>query len=194
MLKQETLVPHPVDPVNLVKIIRRAPPQVFSKGSSLWKRILYVQPLEMEVVMILPGARMETMKYGSSTSSLIDVVFLLLIYFMVTASLIKKEGDIGFMIPVADSVKIPDIPVEVLIEVHESGIVELEGQRFASTDRTLDDLIMQIAGLKQIAASQGSKFFVNIKPDPDALHFRIIDVMDACAYAKVETLGFAKSN
>ena len=144
--------------------------------------------------MILPGTRGEMLKYGSSTSSLIDVVFLLLIYFMVTASLIKKEGDIGFLIPVDDLGKVEDIPVEVLIEVHESGMVELEGQRFASSDRKLDKLITQIAGLKQIAASQGSKFFVNIKPDPDALHYRIIDVMDACAYANVETLGFAKSD
>lgn len=143
--------------------------------------------------MILPGARVETMKYGSSTSSLIDVVFLLLIYFIVTASLIRKEGDIGFMIPVTDTGKVPDIPVEVLIEVHESGIVELEGQRFASNDRNLDELVMQITGLKQIAATQGAKFYVNIKPNADALHYRIIDVMDACADAKVETLGFAKS-
>ncbi|WP_372797152.1 ExbD/TolR family protein, partial [Pontiella sp.] len=60
-----------------------------SKGSSPWKRILYVPTLEMEVMMILPGVRVATMKYGSSTASLIDVVFLLLIYFMITASLIR---------------------------------------------------------------------------------------------------------
>ena len=40
--------------------------------------------------MILAGARGEKMKLGQSTASLIDVVFLLLIYFMVTASLIKR--------------------------------------------------------------------------------------------------------
>ena len=52
---------------------------------------------------------------------LIDVVFLLLIYFMVTASLIKKEGDIFFVLPatVAQDEMI-DLPVEVIIEIHEN--------------------------------------------------------------------------
>ena len=33
-------------------------------------------------------------------ASLIDVVFLLLVYFMVTATLVKKEADLPFQLPV----------------------------------------------------------------------------------------------
>ncbi|MEI6891488.1 MAG: biopolymer transporter ExbD [Pontiella sp.] len=127
-------------------------------------------------------------------SSLIDVVFLLLIYFLVTASLIKKEADIGFMLPANVAVEdMQEIPLEVLIEIMADGVVQVEGMRFAFDDHTLNDLVGQVAGLKEIAASQSSPFFVNVVPDADALHRRIIDVMDACAAAGVNSLTFSKS-
>lgn len=127
-------------------------------------------------------------------ASLIDVVFLLLIYFIMTASLIKKEADIGFMLPANVAVAdMQEIPVEVLIEITDDGTVQVEGMRFNYDDRSLDDLVVQVAGLKEIAASQNSPFFVNVLPHADALHRRIIDVMDACAAAGVNSLTFSKS-
>ncbi|WP_372809198.1 ExbD/TolR family protein, partial [Pontiella sp.] len=56
----------------------------------------------------------EEAKLELQIAPLIDVVFLLLIYFMVTASLIKKEADIGFMLPADIAVQdMQQIPVEV---------------------------------------------------------------------------------
>lgn len=136
----------------------------------------------------------EDAKLELQVAPLIDVVFLLLIYFMVTASLIKKEGDISFMLPAnvaAD--EMVDIPVEVLIEITADGTVQVEGMRFARDDYALNDLVMQIRGLQAIAKSQRSPFFVNLLPHQDALHRRIIDVMDACAAAGVNSLTFSKS-
>ena len=45
--------------------------------------------------------QMEEAKLELQISPLIDVVFLLLIYFIVTAKIVKKEGDIPFMLPAA---------------------------------------------------------------------------------------------
>ncbi len=136
----------------------------------------------------------EDIKLELQIAPLIDVVFLLLIYFMVTASLIRKEGDISFMLPANIAQEdMVDIPVEVLIEITNDGTVQVEGMRFSRDDKTLDDLVNQIAGLKQIAKSQNSPFFVNVLPHQDALHRRIIDVMDACAAAGVNSLTFSKS-
>jgi biopolymer transport protein ExbD len=125
---------------------------------------------------------------------LIDVVFLLLIYFMVTASLVKKEGDISFILPanIAQD-EMVTVPVEVLIEIDADGTVLLEGMQFPESDHMLDELVNQVRGLKQIAASQKSPFFVNLLPHRNALHKRIIDVMDACAAANVDSLTFSKS-
>ncbi len=136
----------------------------------------------------------EDVKLELQIAPLIDVVFLLLIYFMVTAALVKKEGDISFMLPAniaADDMV--EIPVEVLIEITNDGSVQVEGMRFSRDDKALDDLVLQIQGLKQIAASQRSPFFVNILPHQNALHRRIIDVMDACAAAGVKSLSFSKA-
>ncbi len=125
---------------------------------------------------------------------LIDVVFLLLIYFMVTASLIKKEGDISFLLP-ADipPEQIIDQPIEILIEIQRDGVVEVEGRRFALEDRLLNELVLQLAQLKAIAKAQSAPFSVNLLPDAETLHDRVIDVMDACAAAGVKNLSFSKS-
>ena len=125
---------------------------------------------------------------------LIDVVFLLLIYFMVTASLIKKEGDISFILPASvPPTKMIDIPVEALIFILEDGTVEMDGLRFSATDLALDELSIQVAGLREIATSQQSPFSVTLTPHERARHARIIDVMDACAAAGAKNLSFGKS-
>ena len=137
---------------------------------------------------------LEPVKLELQIAPLIDVVFLLLIYFMVTASLIKKEGDISFVLPasVASSEAVT-LPMEVLIEIDAAGIVVVEGMQFAAEDILLDDLVNHVRGLKAIAQSQRSPFFVNVIPHRNALHARIINVMDACAAAKVDSLTFSKS-
>ncbi|MEN7973609.1 MAG: biopolymer transporter ExbD [Verrucomicrobiota bacterium] len=131
-------------------------------------------------------------KLDLQVSPLIDVVFLLIIYFMVAASLIRKEADIGFMLPMPSPEPIR-IPVEVLVEIAPDGAVEVEGMRFSKDDHSLNELAKQIAGLRKMAALQQSEFFVSIAPHNEALHRRVIDVMDACSAAGVEKLGFSKS-
>ena len=125
---------------------------------------------------------------------LIDVVFLLLIYFMVTASLIKKEADLAFMLPAKVETAEPImLPIEVLIEVTEMGDIMIEGMIFGQGTSNLDDLIGQLSQYRQAADSSGSELIVNILPDDKALHARIIKVMDACAAARVKNMSFSMS-
>lgn len=125
---------------------------------------------------------------------LIDVVFLLLIYFMVTASLIKKEGDISFMLPAQMDQSEPiDMPIEVTIEIAESSDVVVEGMVFDRNDRELDTLISRLVEFREAAESSGSELIVNIMPHDDVLHSRIINVMNACAVAKVKNASFSMS-
>lgn len=142
--------------------------------------------------MKLPGTYAD-LKLKLDVAALIDVVFLLLIYFMVTASLIRSEADMGFKLPAPDMPPMTDIPVEVIIEIQPDGRIELEGIQFSGSDAELKDLSGQIAGLKKIAAAQGSEFFINLLPHQEATHRRIIDVMDACSKAGVDSLVFSKS-
>ena len=125
---------------------------------------------------------------------LIDVVFLLLIYFMVTASLIKKEADLSFMLPAkVDTADPLSLPIEVLIEVTESGNIVINGMVFGKETNNLDDLIGQLIAFKEAADSSSSELIVNILPEDKALHGRIVKVMDACAAANVKNMSFSMS-
>jgi biopolymer transport protein ExbD len=145
-------------------------------------------------VNLRKNKRASDQKVELQIAPLIDVVFLLLIYFMVTASLIKKEADISFVLPASvPQDEMSDIPVEVIIEIDSDGTVILEGMQFAASDAMLNDMAEHIRDLKQVAASQNSPFFVNLLPHRDATHNRVVDVMDACAAAQVDSLTFSKS-
>jgi biopolymer transport protein ExbD len=123
---------------------------------------------------------------------LIDVVFLLLIYFMVTASLITKEADLSFMLPA--KVKSTDpvtLPIEVMIEVSDGGDISINGIVFGQEGGGLDDLISELISYKEAADASTSEFIVNILPTDKALHGRIVKVMDACAAANVKNMSFS---
>lgn len=123
---------------------------------------------------------------------LIDVVFLLLIYFMVTASLIKKEADLSFMLPAqVQSTEPITLPIEVLIEVSDVGDIMIEGMVFGKDEDNLNDLISELVTLKEAAASSSSELIVNIMPNDKALHGRVVKVMDACAAANVKNMSFS---
>ena len=138
---------------------------------------------------------LEEAKLELQISPLIDVVFLLLIYFIVTAQIVKKEGDIPFMLPAdVPQVEMIVIPIEARINIAKDNSVSLDGMQFTGSDRELEGLIEQIIGLRQIAEAQQSPFFVTLAPQPDTQHYRLIDVMDACSAAKVKNLTFAKKD
>lgn len=140
------------------------------------------------------SSQVEETKLELQIAPLIDVVFLLLIYFILTAQLIKKEGDISFMLPanVAPEQMVV-IPVEVLIQITEEGVVEVEGIRYSQDDANLSELVRQLSGLRGVAEAQRSPFYVNILPSHETEHRRVIDVMDACAAAGVKNLSFSKA-
>jgi biopolymer transport protein ExbD len=123
---------------------------------------------------------------------LIDVVFLLLIYFMVTASLVKKEADISFMLPArVDQSESIEMPIEVAIEIASEGDVVVEGMIFPRDDHDLDTLITRLMEFREAAESSGSELIVNILPAEEVLHGRIVDVMSACAAAEVRNTSFS---
>jgi biopolymer transport protein ExbD len=122
---------------------------------------------------------------------LIDVVFLLLIYFMVTTALIKKEADISFMLPAKVEQDEPlDLPMEITIEIAQGGQIMVEGVIFPASDRELLSLATRLTEFRQSAEMSGSELIVNIAPNDEVPHERIVDVMNACAIANVKNTSF----
>ena len=135
---------------------------------------------------------LEDEKVQLQIAPLIDVVFLLLIYFMVTASLVKKEADISFMLPATVTPSEPiTLPIEVQIEIDAEGDVAIEGMIFDRNDRDLEKMIVSLLEFRAAADSSGSELIVTILPDDAVLQRRVIDVMSACAIAKVKNTSFS---
>lgn len=130
---------------------------------------------------------------------LIDVVFLLLIYFMVTASLRKQEADLGILLPgvVAQS-RAVTMPDEQIVEVKADGTVVLNskryGRRLAEDQRErpqdLPGLAATLARYRQAAETAGSKALVTIQSADDAVHQRVIDVMNVCTGVGIKHVTF----
>jgi biopolymer transport protein ExbD len=128
-------------------------------------------------------------------SSLIDMVFLLLVYFMVTASLVKSEGDLSIKLPglVQQAVTV-DMPDEQIIEVHANGSVLLNGMEFGSVDsQEMPNLVSLLTRYKLASDATHNKAMVTIWADDESKHQRVIDVMNACADAGIENITFTSS-
>lgn len=128
-------------------------------------------------------------------SSLIDMVFLLLVYFMVTASLVKSEGDLSIELPgVVQQAVTVDMPDEQIIEVRANGRVYLNGSEFGSINsHEIPDLVYTLKRYKQACTASQNKALITIWAEDEAEHQRIIDVMNACADAGIKNVTFSTS-
>ena len=130
-----------------------------------------------------------------NVSSLIDMVFLLLVYFMVSASLVKSEGDLGIKLPgIVQQAVTVDMPDEQIIEVRQTGRVFLNGREFGSHDtQELEDLAATLARYRMASDASKNKALITIWADDEAKHQRLIDVMNACAGAGIENITFTSA-
>ena len=142
---------------------------------------------------------------GLDISSLIDVCFLLLIYFLVTTQIVKKEQQLSTALPaVAPSDTPPDLaPMLIILEANgnvsiknESGTVELlETAPNVETAKgekrpDLENLAKRLALHKSAADVSGSKALVQIKVDGDSASQHVTDVLNALAGAQITEITF----
>ena len=134
---------------------------------------------------------------GLDISSLIDVCFLLLIYFLVTTQIIKKEQQLSTALPaVAPSETPPDLaPMLILLEANgsisiknESGVIELIESNVDV--RKLDNLSQRLDLHKSAADVTGKKALVQIRVDGDAVQQRVTDVLNSLAGAGITEITF----
>ncbi|MEX1117248.1 MAG: biopolymer transporter ExbD [Terrimicrobiaceae bacterium] len=125
-------------------------------------------------------------------SSMIDIVFLLLIYFIVTTSLAKSEADLGIQLPgtvvQTTTLKMPD---EQIIEVAADGSVILNGMAFDSvTSRDMPELVATLVRFRQASDATKNPAMISIQADEEVVHQRVVDVMNACATAEIKNVTF----
>lgn len=126
---------------------------------------------------------------------MIDCVFLLLIYFMVSASLQRQEADISFELPgtvaQADPVEMPD---EQIIEVRADGQAIVNEYAYdRPADSRYTELTAMLTRFREAAEASRTEASVTIAPDDSTAHEFIVKVMDACAAAGIEATRFSFS-
>lgn len=123
---------------------------------------------------------------------MIDMVFLLLVFFMVTAKPIKQEGDINIGLPgkVEQSEAI-DIPDELRIQIQSSGQVVMNDLAYDGPgSQQLPQLVGVLKRFQEAAEANKSKAMVTLAPEPAVKHQRIVDVLNACAIAEIKGVTF----
>jgi biopolymer transport protein ExbD len=128
-----------------------------------------------------------------NVSALIDMVFLMLVYFMVAATLVRSEADLGIRLPgmlaQAESVDLTD---EQMIEVRTNGQIFLNGQEFDSPQSAaLPQLVTILIRYRLSAEAAKTTPMITIAAEDDSEHQRSIDVMNACAQAGLKNVTFS---
>jgi biopolymer transport protein ExbD len=124
---------------------------------------------------------------------MIDCVFLLLVFFMVGSTLHRQEADISFSLPgLADQSEEVAIPDEQIIEIYADGSVVLNDLVFDKpTSSELPELIETLKRFKATADANKTESMITIAPAPEVKQQRVVDVLNACAEAKIANVSFA---
>ena len=120
---------------------------------------------------------------------MIDVVFLLLIFFMVTMRIVQEETEILVPLPSkAESSEPPEIPPQnVRIEIDAFGQVTADGlPRDNPNARNMPELTSHLLQQGQFGAKSDVKIIINIKPNGEARHKYTMYVLNALTKANKE--------
>lgn len=126
-------------------------------------------------------------------TSMIDVVFLLLIYFMYLP--LQQEADLPFTLPAFGAASENVVmPSEQIVEIAPDGSVSLNGTPCdAPGDVEFKELARTLARLKASADKSKISTIVSISADPDSPHQASMSVLDACVKAGIKQVSFAET-
>ena len=129
-------------------------------------------------------------------SSLIDICFLLLIYFLVTTTIKKKEQDLQLALPsAAPSTEQPDIQ-PMFIKIDQTGAIYVNSgpaQELLDTNagaREVPLLNQRLEAYATVARSTKSQPLVQLYVEGDAKHQRVVDVLNALARNEIDKVTF----
>ena len=124
---------------------------------------------------------------------MIDVVFLLLIYFMVSSTIRKQEADIGFSLPaVVPQSRTLAFPDEQVIELDALGQATVNGYPYDQPDSTrFRDLAAMLSRFRQASEANQTEARVSIAPADATPHEEVVKALDACALAGITDVSFA---
>lgn len=117
-------------------------------------------------------------------SPMIDLVFLLLIFFMIASTMITYQKDERVRIPIAASAKVPkEVRDRIILNVYNDGTVADE----ASNPLSLD----QVEVMMTQASAKNPKTRLHLRADARVPHKKVKEVVAASAAGGVNTVIFS---
>lgn len=118
---------------------------------------------------------------------MVDIVFLLLVFFMVTASFVVEESELKISLPAMQAVSADELPDEVTIHIMGDGGIAVNESEYDSPDsRELPELRAMLVKLASIYKDQN----VILQADGSVSHGRVVDVLNACVASKIINISF----
>lgn len=127
-------------------------------------------------------------------SPMIDVAFLLLIYFLVSTTLLKQEADLSLTLPGVSSEDSKKVKIkQTLIEIDPTGVIFVNGEATDSDtgDRhvpALTDRLERYAASSALAEAE-PQIIIDCNDESEGQRF--IDVLNACAKANIKNITLA---
>jgi biopolymer transport protein ExbD len=129
---------------------------------------------------------------GFQIAPMIDVVFVIMLFFMVMAGSVKVEKELNSKLPgVAPTDSATDFTDESIIGISAQGDITLNDDPLDSrTSTDLPQLKATMMRLKQASDAAKSPVLVTIASDPQAKYSRTINVLDALSVAGISNVTF----
>ena len=116
-------------------------------------------------------------------TAMIDVVFLLLCFFITTSVFSQWEMEVDVVLPTAQSAKMPDrLPGEVIINLSRDGRISVNQQTL-----TREDLADRLRRLSHFFPGQS----VVIRADKQTSYEQLVGIIDMCRLSDIWNISFA---
>lgn len=129
---------------------------------------------------------------GFQIAPMIDVVFVILLYFMVMVGAVQKENAHNTKLPGTVESDTPvDTPDEIAIRIEDDGQVYLNDDPLDSPNPgLLPELTANLMQLKAGSDASNSQVLVTIYAANTAQYQRVIDVLDSLGQARIDSVTF----
>lgn len=120
---------------------------------------------------------------GFQIAPMLDVVFLLLCFFVTTQLFSQWETEIDITLPTAESGDVPQrLPGEVIVNVFEDGAMIVNGKELSK-----DDLRSMMERLVELFPGQP----VIVRADRNTAYEHVVHVLDVCRQSDIWNISFA---
>ena len=129
---------------------------------------------------------------GFQIAPMIDVVFVIMLFFMVMAGAVQRENELKTTLPgSAETSNSVDFVDEQVIAVSDTGEVALNEEPLDSVgSKDLPQLTATLMRLKQSSEAAKTPLAITIACEPQAQYGRAIDVLNALAAARISNVTF----